>query len=68
MAKTVYVEHPGQHNATEEQLQEAGVNLDNVVSYVNESGVGTEYTIDATAAKAQRKEAEEAAPADGIPK
>jgi len=39
----IRVAHPGQHEATEEQLQEAGVDLDQVTGYVNESGVATVY-------------------------
>jgi hypothetical protein len=39
----IRVDHPGQHGPTEEQLQEAGVDLDQVTSYTNESGVATVY-------------------------
>ena len=39
----ITVEHPDQHAPTAEQLEEAGVDLDQVKGYRNESGVSTTY-------------------------
>lgn len=39
----ITVEHPGAHYASPEQLDEAGVDLEQVKGYRNESGVATVY-------------------------
>jgi hypothetical protein len=42
----ITVEHGGQHQATPDQLEEAGVDLEQVTGYRNESGVATTYVFE----------------------
>lgn len=63
MADKIFVEHSGQHEPTSKQLRDAGVDLDKVSGYVNESGVGTTYAFeDETPAKKSARGTDQAQP------
>jgi hypothetical protein len=41
----IFVAHPGAHEASKKQLRDAGVKPDEALSFVQESGVGTTYSL-----------------------